>query len=62
VLRSTGLEISLETDGDLALLLGWLARLPLADVRVEQVGLRAVYERTQGISNGRSVASSWAAG
>ena len=35
----------METSGDLAALLGWLATLPLAAVRIEPVGLRAVYER-----------------
>ena len=29
----------------LAPLLGWLATLPLAEVRVEPVGLQAVYDR-----------------
>jgi ABC-2 type transport system ATP-binding protein len=38
-------EATMETDGELAPLLAWLASLPLADVRVEQVGLRAVYDR-----------------
>jgi ABC-2 type transport system ATP-binding protein len=38
-------EVVLETPGELAPLLGWLATLPLADVRIEPVGLRAVYDR-----------------
>jgi ABC-2 type transport system ATP-binding protein len=38
-------EVMLETPGELAPLLGWLATLPLADVRIEPVGLRAVYDR-----------------
>lgn len=45
VLRASECEISLETEGELAPLLAWLARLPLADVRVEQVGLRVIYDR-----------------
>ena len=38
-------RVVLETPGELAPILGWLATLPLADVRIEPVGLRAVYER-----------------
>lgn len=34
-----------ETPGELAPLLGWLATLPLADVRVEPIGLASVYKR-----------------
>jgi ABC-2 type transport system ATP-binding protein len=34
-----------ETPGELAPLLGWLATLPLADVRIEPIGLRAIYDR-----------------
>jgi ABC-2 type transport system ATP-binding protein len=45
VLRASDREITFETEGDLPQLLAWLARLPLTDVRVEQVGLRAVYDR-----------------
>ena len=45
VLHASEFEITLETEGDLPQLLAWLARLPLTDVRVEQVGLRAVYDR-----------------
>jgi ABC-2 type transport system ATP-binding protein len=37
--------IMLETPAPLAPLLGWLATLPLADIRIEPVGLRAVYDR-----------------
>jgi len=40
-----GAEVTFETPGELAPLLGWLATLPLADVRIEPVGLRAVYDR-----------------
>ena len=38
-------DVVLETPGELAPLLGWLATLPLADIRIEPVGLRAVYDR-----------------
>lgn len=36
---------TIESDGDLQPLLGWLAGLPLKDIRIEPVGLRTVYER-----------------
>jgi ABC-2 type transport system ATP-binding protein len=50
---ATGLEImpgpdgnvNILTPGDLAPLLGWLAQQPLAELTVEPVGLRAIYER-----------------
>lgn len=35
----------LETRNELAPLLQWLATLPLADIRIEPLGLRAVYQR-----------------
>jgi ABC-2 type transport system ATP-binding protein len=38
-------EVVFETPGELAPLLKWLATLPLADVRIEPVGLRTVYDR-----------------
>jgi ABC-2 type transport system ATP-binding protein len=38
-------EVVIETPGELAPLLGWLSTLPLKDVRIEPVGLRAVYQR-----------------
>ncbi|MFM7206481.1 MAG: ABC transporter ATP-binding protein [Planctomycetaceae bacterium] len=40
-----GRRVVLETQEPLAPLLGWLATLPLAEVRVEPVGLQAVYDR-----------------
>jgi ABC-2 type transport system ATP-binding protein len=40
-----GRGVVLETDEPLAPLLGWLATLPLAEIRVEPVGLQAVYDR-----------------
>jgi len=43
----TGPEGALEilTPGELSPLLGWLAQLPLAEVQIEPIGLRAIYER-----------------
>jgi ABC-2 type transport system ATP-binding protein len=38
-------NLTLDTFGELAPLLGWLATLPLAEMRVEPIGLRAVYDR-----------------
>jgi ABC-2 type transport system ATP-binding protein len=38
-------RVVLETEAPLAPLLGWLATLPLAEIRVEPVGLQAVYDR-----------------
>jgi beta-exotoxin I transport system ATP-binding protein len=40
-----GNRVLIETPGELAPLLGWLATLPLADVRIEPVGLRTIYDR-----------------
>jgi ABC-2 type transport system ATP-binding protein len=36
-------RITIETPGELGPLLGWLAALPLEEVRVEPVGLRSIY-------------------
>jgi ABC-2 type transport system ATP-binding protein len=41
-------EAVFETPGELAPLLKWLGTLPLADVRIEPVGLRAIYRRYHG--------------
>ena len=38
-------HITIDAPGDLAPVLGWLATLPMTDVRIEPVGLQAVYER-----------------
>jgi beta-exotoxin I transport system ATP-binding protein len=38
-------EAVLETPGELAPLLKWLATLPLADMRIEPLGLRSIYHR-----------------
>jgi ABC-2 type transport system ATP-binding protein len=45
LVRRTEEEAVWETSGELAPLLGWLSTLPLADVRIEPVGLRAIYDR-----------------
>jgi ABC-2 type transport system ATP-binding protein len=37
-------DVTIETPGELAPLLGWLATLPLAEVKIEPVGLRAIYD------------------
>ncbi len=41
----SGDRVTIYTPGELAPLLGWLAEAPLAEVQIEPVGLRAVYER-----------------
>jgi ABC-2 type transport system ATP-binding protein len=38
-------DVTWESLGELAPLLGWLATLPLKDIRIEPIGLRAVYDR-----------------
>jgi ABC-2 type transport system ATP-binding protein len=38
-------QIQIDAPGELAPLLGWLATLPLSEIRVEPIGLKAVYER-----------------
>lgn len=40
-----GSRVTIETAGELSPMLGWLATLPLADIRIEPVGLRAIYDR-----------------
>lgn len=37
-------DVTIDTPGELSPLLGWLAQLPLAEVRIEPIGLRAVYD------------------
>ena len=37
--------VTMESGESLAPLLGWLARLPLAEVRIEPIGLGGIYER-----------------
>jgi ABC-2 type transport system ATP-binding protein len=38
-------ELRIETPGELSPLLGWLAQLPITEVRIEPVGLQALYDR-----------------
>ena len=38
-------QVMIETPGQLAPLLGWLAMLPLAEVQIEPFGLQAIYDR-----------------
>jgi ABC-2 type transport system ATP-binding protein len=38
-------HVTIETPGELAPLLSWLATLPLAEVRIEPFGLQAIYDR-----------------
>lgn len=45
LVRRTDDEAVWETAGELAPLLGWLSTLPLTDVRIEPIGLRAIYDR-----------------
>jgi ABC-2 type transport system ATP-binding protein len=45
-------DVTIETPGELSPLLGWLATLPLAEVRIEPVGLRAVYDRWHPMEGG----------
>lgn len=45
VVSHNGAQVIFETPGELAMLLQWLATLPLADIRIEPVGLRAIYDR-----------------
>jgi len=37
--------VTIDTPDELAPLLGWLATLPLADLRIEPIGLRALYDQ-----------------
>jgi ABC-2 type transport system ATP-binding protein len=46
-----GDELLLEISSELEPLLGWLARLPLNDLRVEPLGLRGIYQRFHGEGN-----------
>ena len=38
-------ELTIETPGELSPLLGWLAQLPIERVRIDPIGLQAVYDR-----------------
>jgi ABC-2 type transport system ATP-binding protein len=41
-------QVQIETPGELAPLFGWLATLPLAEVKIEPVRLQAVYDQFHG--------------
>jgi ABC-2 type transport system ATP-binding protein len=41
-------DVLIDTPGELAPLLGWLATMPLAEMRIEPVRLQTVYERFHG--------------
>lgn len=41
-------DVTIDTPGELSPLLGWLATLPLAEVHIEPIGLRAAYDRFHG--------------
>lgn len=45
IVRRADDRVEVQTPGDLSPLLGWLAMQPLAEVFVEPIGLKAVYER-----------------
>ncbi len=45
VLQNGDDEVTIETPGELSPLFGWLAQLPIDEVRIEPAGLRAVYEQ-----------------
>lgn len=51
VVASNNGEAILETPGELAPLLHWLATLPLADMRIEPLGLRTIYHRFHSASS-----------
>jgi len=46
--RGPAEEITIETPGELSPLLGWLATLPIREVLIEPVGLRAIYDQFHG--------------
>ncbi len=48
VSAGTAGDLMIETPGELSGLLGWLATLPLAEVTIEPVGLRALYDQYHG--------------
>ena len=48
VIQREGNALTIETSQALSPLLGWLATLPLADLRIEPLGLRAIYDRFHG--------------
>jgi len=49
---------TIDSPGDLAPLLGWLASLPLREIRIEPIGLRTIYDRFHRPDNGGARSSS----
>ncbi len=45
IARGQSNYVTIETSGELSSLLGWLSTLPLAEVRIEPLGLTGIYER-----------------
>ncbi len=45
IIKQIGNTIQIETPGELSAVLKWLAQAPLADVYVQPIGLRAVYDQ-----------------
>src|SRR3954453_22349222 len=45
VSQHPGADVTIDAPGDLAPILGWLATLPLSEVKIEPIGLQAVYEQ-----------------
>ncbi len=54
IVSSSSDEAILETPGELAPLLHWLATLPLADMRIEPLGLRTIYHRFHSEPNSKA--------
>ena len=44
-LHQEGTELTVEVPGELSAVLGWLATLPLAEIKIEPLGLQGVYDR-----------------
>jgi ABC-2 type transport system ATP-binding protein len=47
--RQSESAVTIETSNELAGLLAWLAQQPLEEVQIEPLGLRAIYDRVQGL-------------
>jgi len=59
ITRGENDQVTIVTPGELSPLLAWLATLPISEVSIEPVGLRAVYDRYHaGPSNGQAAESS----
>jgi ABC-2 type transport system ATP-binding protein len=48
VVGTTDDHVTIDALGELATVLGWLAKLPLAEIRIDPIGLEAVYEQYHG--------------